>query len=232
MFKKSTTTGIFRKTWIFKGSFFLSIAIPLILLMTSLEFFSYREEYFHHFQQQYHLTEVTGRSQRELDLVSKDLIDYLRHGERALMEKHFNEREITHMEDVFQLYRKGRILRNVLLIISVGILFAAYIGKNLRILLKKTSRGFLLIWLIMALFALWVVLDFNRAFVYFHELFFTNDLWILDPKTDWMIRLLPENFFSGIVLRVGISFLIEFILIHILFSILGKEKRNEFSKND
>ena len=110
MFKKSTTTGIFRKTWIFKGSFFLSIAIPLILLMTSLEFFSYREEYFHHFQQQYHLTEVTGRSQRELDLVSKDLIDYLRHGERALMEKHFNEREITHMEDVFQLYRKGRTL--------------------------------------------------------------------------------------------------------------------------
>ena len=99
-------------------------------------------------------------------------------------------------------------------------------------LLKKTLKGFLLVWLIMALFALWVVLDFNRAFVYFHELFFTNDLWILDPKTDWMIRLLPENFFSGIVLRVGISFLIEFILIHILFSILGKEKRNEFSKND
>lgn len=40
-----------------------------------------------------------------------------------------------------------------------------------------------------------VALDFNRAFVIFHKIFFRNDFWIFDYTTDPVIRILPATFF-------------------------------------
>ena len=37
--------------------------------------------------------------------------------------------------------------------------------------------------------------DFNKYFVIFHHIFFNNNLWILDPAEDYMIRMLPEGAF-------------------------------------
>ena len=34
-------------------------------------------------------------------------------------------------------------------------------------------------------------------------LFFTNNLWVFDPETDYMIRMLPEGFFSDMVIRIS-----------------------------
>ena len=46
--------------------------------------------------------------------------------------------------------------------------------------------------------------DFHRYFMIFHEIFFKNDLWLLDPDTDLLIRMLPEGFFFDMVARIGI----------------------------
>ena len=35
--------------------------------------------------------------------------------------------------------------------------------------------------------------NFNKVFVIFHEIFFTNDLWLFDARYDYMIRMLPEG---------------------------------------
>ena len=48
-----------------------------------------------------------------------------------------------------------------------------------------------------------VARDFNAVFTLFHEIFFDNDLWIFDPATDYMIRMLPEGFFYDFVFRIG-----------------------------
>lgn len=37
--------------------------------------------------------------------------------------------------------------------------------------------------------------DFDRTFVLFHKLFFGNDLWIFDYRTDPVILILPETYF-------------------------------------
>lgn len=55
---------------------------------------------------------------------------------------------------------------------------------------------------IFAIFVFIAMTDFNSYFVRFHEMFFTNDLWLLNPKTDRMIQLLPEVFFRDIVMLV------------------------------
>lgn len=53
---------------------------------------------------------------------------------------------------------------------------------------------------------IYAALDFNRAFVFFHELVFRNELWIFDYKTDPVITILPEAYF------MHCTFVILFIL--------------------
>lgn len=39
------------------------------------------------------------------------------------------------------------------------------------------------------------MVDFSGVFVLFHRLSFSNDLWMMDPRTDLLIRLMPLDFF-------------------------------------
>lgn len=40
-----------------------------------------------------------------------------------------------------------------------------------------------------------IAINFEKSFVFFHELLFQNDYWLFDPETDPIIRMLPEQFF-------------------------------------
>lgn len=45
------------------------------------------------------------------------------------------------------------------------------------------------------LLGVYAAVDFNKAFVLFHEVVFRNELWIFDDKTDPVITILPEAYF-------------------------------------
>jgi len=53
-------------------------------------------------------------------------------------------------------------------------------------------------------FALWAAVDFDGAFTFFHRLLFTNDLWLLDPRTDLLIRICPQSMFAAMGLRIAL----------------------------
>ena len=40
-----------------------------------------------------------------------------------------------------------------------------------------------------------IALNWDQVFVTFHKLFFSNDYWIFDPRTDPVITILPDEFF-------------------------------------
>ena len=42
---------------------------------------------------------------------------------------------------------------------------------------------------------MWGAVDFDSLFVLFHRLSFSNSLWLLNPRTDLLIRLMPTDFF-------------------------------------
>ena len=48
----------------------------------------------------------------------------------------------------------------------------------------------------------WALADFDGLFVTFHRLAFTNDGWLLDSRTDLLIRLMPVNFFITLGTRI------------------------------
>jgi len=113
----------------------------------------------------------------------------------------FNEKELQHMDDI------------VALRISIPHAFrmTAWIGPVLIFFIAFTTRcrGGALKWefikgykLAVALLlgsvgglALWAAIDFTSAFTFFHHIFFRNDLWQLDPRTDMLIRIMPQQFF-------------------------------------
>ena len=53
-----------------------------------------------------------------------------------------------------------------------------------------------------------VLYDFNRFWIKFHELFFSNDLWLLDPRYSTMINMLPEPLFEAMVVKIIVRFVL------------------------
>jgi integral membrane protein (TIGR01906 family) len=115
----------------------------------------------------------------------------------------FSQREIDHMLDVQNLFVGGRILTGVSLIMLI--LIGAYFLTNPKAFkqsyFKIMRNTIVLILLTAALILGFAALDFNTAFTIFHEIFFTNDLWILS-STDMLIIMLPEVLFFRLAVRI------------------------------
>ena len=57
---------------------------------------------------------------------------------------------------------------------------------------KLTAVLTIVIPLILSFFAF---VDFEHLFITFHQLVFSNDYWLFNPKLDPIINILPESFF-------------------------------------
>ena len=53
----------------------------------------------------------------------------------------------------------------------------------------------------MAFLAFWALVGFERLFLLFHVVSFSNEYWILDPSKDYLIMLFPGGFFYDAALR-------------------------------
>lgn len=58
-----------------------------------------------------------------------------------------------------------------------------------------------------------VFIDFSKAFIIFHKIFFNNDYWIFDERTDPIINVLPEELFRLYALVI-ISLVVFFIIVY------------------
>lgn len=107
-------------------------------------------------------------------------------------------RALMHMGDV-------RALLNRVVPAAVGIALCGmtllFLSKRLRLRSALYVFGaFVLLGAVSA--PVLAGLNFHELFVRFHELAFTNDLWLLDPVEDVLIRILPEAFFSEIAMEI------------------------------
>jgi integral membrane protein (TIGR01906 family) len=153
-----------------------------------------------------------GMSGPDLLAATAQLLSYLR-GEapdmniRAVIagrtQEMFNEREKTHMVDVRLLY--GHMLRAGAAGAALGLLGAGLLvwRRGWRRGAAAWGRGYLKA--LAAAAGVFLVLvavitrDFTAFWTNFHGVFFTNDLWLLDPETDRMIVMFPEGFFFDLV---------------------------------
>ncbi|MCF0115094.1 MAG: DUF1461 domain-containing protein, partial [Erysipelotrichaceae bacterium] len=56
---------------------------------------------------------------------------------------------------------------------------------------------------------LWAVTDFDAFWINFHYVFFDNELFFLDPRTDILIMMVPGGFFFDLVFRIVLYFVVS-----------------------
>lgn len=153
----------------------------------------------------------------ELMTVTGELLSYMKGDREDLViyatvdnqyREFFNDREKAHMVDVKDLFAVGFYIRNIaLLAFLLSIFLLLFLKIHPWPVIIRTGRIIIAGFLILAftLFAI-IALDFDKAFTVFHELFFNNDLWILNPNTDLLVNIVPTGFFVDIAALVGIIF--------------------------
>ena len=217
----------------------ISILAIFICLITSFEIAAYSD--FGFYQKEYEKYHVLDR----LDMEMEDVMDvtvymmsYLRGGENVLsiektiegeVQDFFNEQDRFHMGEVRELFLGGIALRRmacILLIVLCVILFAT--EKKWQVMLAGMFQKTLGIFCILVLFLGAVItMNFSECFVIFHEIFFDNDLWIFDSRTDFMVRMLPEGFFYDMVIRIGVIFIISLVLLFVGSVFLKKKVKDK-----
>jgi integral membrane protein (TIGR01906 family) len=116
----------------------------------------------------------------------------------------FNEREIKHMSDVRILMSRVFPLQ----LIGIGIIII------LSIVLHRSARwrnavplglrwGATLTLALLAVLILYIILNFDSFFLTFHRLFFEGDTFMF-RFDDTLIRLYPEQFWSGAAITIGV----------------------------
>ena len=132
------------------------------------------------------------------------------------------------MEEVRDLFIGGLDIRLGACAVAVVCLLILIFSKaDLRRVLSRSYQAALGITVLaVAILGIACAVDFNAVFVQFHHIFFDNDLWIFDPATDYMIRMLPEGLFFDMVVRIGAIFVgILAVLLILSFVPMFLEKR-------
>lgn len=210
----------------------LIISISLSFLVISIETNTYNKKYYLSSYEKYNVIKDTNKSKHELESITKKLILYLKNkGGQELLSPHYNETEILHMEDVKDLFNLARIIKYNCL--TITLLLVLYFVKTKQYIFLKNiiTLGLFSNHIILLIITILASIDFNKYFTYFHMIFFNNDLWLLDPETDLLIQMLPEEFFIGIALRILLSFLLYLSTIQIttyLFVRKGKIKNERY----
>lgn len=202
--------SIFRRM----GYIIMAVSLTMIVWVSALEWVTYDvDHYMSEFEKQ-NWVPATGLDQVNLSYAATEIIDYLK-GEKdhfqtiavkdGVLQPLYDERELTHMEDVLYLFDLARLLRRVSVVSMILLTLVAL----------KWDPKWKINWLRMAAYAalgnvaallglgLLIRVDFTKYFTYFHLLFFDNDLWILDPQRHVLIQMLPETFFRNTAIKIG-----------------------------
>jgi integral membrane protein (TIGR01906 family) len=114
----------------------------------------------------------------------------------------FNERELSHMEDV-------KVLLSTALTVwylGLGLLFVTAIwamrGSWIRDFYNAIARGGIVTMTLLGAMILFLAINFRQLFTIFHRVFFEGDSWLF-LFSDTLIRLFPMRFFQDIFIFVG-----------------------------
>lgn len=187
------------------GSAFAGAALFLLVVLVNLRLIAFDAGFYQAEFARIGHSQQLGTNLDELNRFSTHMTRYLRGLEPdpnvrlVLYEEErwlLNDKEMQHMQDVRSLFfLSGRIV--ALMTVLIILLFAmAFYHRALRVFWIWSLRGAIAAMVLAGLMAVAATLDFTQAFTWFHLLVFSNDLWLLDPSTDALINLLPEQFFA------------------------------------
>ncbi len=197
------------------ASFLFVLCLPVLLLSSNLRFVVNESHFYQYGFDKYQVSQRTGIERPQLLKAARELIYYFNSDEEPIQVRVvkdgkgfelFNEREVAHLQDVKGLIQLGYHLQLATLAFALGYVGISYLvskPRSWRKIAKITLWGSALALALMLALALGAVLGFERLFLQFHLISFSNELWILDPSKDYLIMMFPEGFFYDAALLIA-----------------------------
>ena len=142
----------------------------------------------------------------------------------------FNTKEKTHMVDVKALYQNAITVGIVCFVFVIGILVYFFV-KEKKLMISYLSKGMIqasiCLGIVLLFFGMWIAYDFTGFWTWFHTVFFSNDLWLLNPATDRLIMMVPLNFFYTLVSNIIIMTIAIWAFAYFIIWLLERREIND-----
>jgi integral membrane protein (TIGR01906 family) len=200
-----------------------ALALPAFLISTNLRWVTLDLSTYTTGFARYRAAERTGIAPAELERIGREFIEFFK-GNRAEMQVQaqtpsgmrplFNEREVHHMDDVRNLmyvFFRAQPIAGFLLLSAVVFAVLLFRRDSIPVIQWMIGAGVGFTLLLALLVGGLSMLDFESLFIQFHMLSFSNDLWQLNPRTDYLLILYPAPFWLDTTLRMAGMTLIEIL---------------------
>ena len=191
------------------------IAVPIFLVTASVTGAFNSPGLYQGGFDRYDISRITGITDSDLRQVSADIRSYFNSRQEPLevrtrvfgVERElFKPVEITHMRDVKRLVWGVYIVAAVT---ALSLLAATALGlvrqrrQFAEILARRLLWGGTLTIALIVGVGLFALVGFDTLFLKFHQLSFANDFWQLDPRTDFLVMLFPQDFWFDATIWVA-----------------------------
>ena len=225
-------------SWI--PGFLFVASVPLFLITFSVAYAINDSGLYDRGFQRYHVSSITGITTPDLVQAGAELRRYfnsrteplsVRTRIYGLEQELFNQREAIHMADVKRLiwgvYAVGVITGVYLLVLTAGGLAWRPQMYSARLAGYYLRGGILTLSLLLA-FGFVSLVGFEAVFLTFHQISFSNDLWQLNPNTDYLLMMFPTGFwFDSTVMVAAITIIAAVIMIVVSGSYLLWRRRGQ-----
>lgn len=197
------------------------LAVPLFLIASNVRLAVNSSLLYDYGFRTFNIPSATGISMEELQGAGRQIRDYFNNDEEFLDLRVrlgasevslYNQRETLHMRDVKGLvqgvYRVQLAAAAYLVLGAAGLLLLARRRGLLKLLRLLRWGGLLTIGLVLGI-GLASAVAWNQVFLIFHLLSFDNTLWILDPRSDYLLRMFPSGFFLRATLFIALGAILE-----------------------
>ena len=204
------------------------LVIPVFLVASNVRWVISTPLLYNYGFDRYGIPDRTGIERSELRRVAAEIREYFDNNEEFLdvrVTQHgvirslYNEREVLHMRDVKSLVRSLYIFHVssaafIILFTLAGFWFQR--TKFIPYLARYLLLAGILCVLLIVLVGLAAVIGFDKLFWTFHIVSFSNDLWQLDPNSDYLLMMFPEGFFFDATMWIAGSTVLEGVILGLL----------------
>jgi integral membrane protein (TIGR01906 family) len=203
--------------WVAVSALFIA-SIPAFLISTNARWAINEPRLYNLGFAWFDVPESTGISQEQLERGGQQIRDYFNNNDglldlRVILNgaevSLYKEREVLHMGDVKGLIQgvyKLQLASLAYLLIAGAAVLYLFRREGVARLSRLAILGAALTLGIGAVVGIASLVAWNQVFLLFHYISFDNLLWILNPRTDYLIRMFPTGFFlTATILIAGVT---------------------------
>ena len=215
----------------------MCFSLIICAFLTCIDFWCFNISFYNSEYSKLNTAEDIGMSSEDLTKTTDVLLGYLKDKYSSLDvntningidREVFNDREKAHMIDVKDLYQNVLVVRNTCFILYLLTFIYVLFSNNANLIFYEYKKALMVFGLIIAFILIFCLIDFDGFWTNFHHVFFpNNDLWLLDPSTDILIMMVPNQFFYDLCISIIVSIILFLSLLFVVLKFIDKRSFND-----